>query len=314
MASSKQRMLWSEMPSTVHSTIEGLVDGRVLAADSCEGGYSPGFASRLTLADGRMVFVKAMDLEAWPSQAAFPRAEIQVASMLPESVPAPRFLGSYDDANWVILAFEGIAGHEPAQPWRADELERTVDAAVSFAEANTAPPVNLRRDHPRLGGLAALATDRYRLAQLPAHSKWVTANLPMLIELESQGLAAAQGSALVHFDMLPHNIMLTADKILFVDWPHARVGAPFIDVLMLLSTAAASGIDPEPIISAHALTANLDANIVDAFLAAHGGFLLADALFPVDPGLEPITDAKLRLGRATLSWLQSRIARRDRTR
>jgi hypothetical protein len=53
MSASKNRPRWSELPPRVRGQISELAGGRVVAAENCEGGFSPGFASRLTLADGR---------------------------------------------------------------------------------------------------------------------------------------------------------------------------------------------------------------------------------------------------------------------
>jgi len=147
------------------------------------------------------------------------------------------------------------------------------------------------RDHPRLGGWASLARDTSRRARLADCSAWAASHLPLLITLEDEGLAAAQGSSLVHFDMYPHNILLTTDQVLFADWPHARLGAPFIDLLLLLSSAAASGIDPEPILARQPLTAHIEPHAINAILAAHAGFCLAGALLPAPSGLEPIIEA-----------------------
>lgn len=113
MAASKKRPSWSSLPPSVRAEIERLVTGSVVNALSCPGGFSPGFASRLKLADGRRVFVKAMDVETWPSQATHYRTERQVAASLPNTVPAPRLLGSFDDGHWVILAFEDLDGTDP---------------------------------------------------------------------------------------------------------------------------------------------------------------------------------------------------------
>ncbi len=162
--------------------------------------------------------------------------------------------------------------------------------------------------------MGSLAHDTSRRAQLPTHSAWAASHLPLLITLEEEGLAAAQGSALVHFDAYPHNILLTAGQVLFVDWPHARLGGPFIDLLLLLSSAAASGIDPEPILARQPLTAGIEPRTIDAVLAAHTGFCLAGALLPAPPGLEPIIEAKLGLGHAAITWLAQRIASKAKTR
>src|ERR1700757_5516656 len=129
MSASKKRPRWRELPPGVHDQICELAGGRVVAAENCEGGFSPGFASRLTRADGRMKFPKAMDAEAWPLAATMYRDEARVAALLPATVPAPRFLGSAEDAHWVILAFECADGTEPSAPWRPGELAQAVAAA-----------------------------------------------------------------------------------------------------------------------------------------------------------------------------------------
>lgn len=307
MSASKDRPLWHELPARTRRQIEDLADGRVVAAENCEGGYSPGFASRLTLSGGRRVFAKAMDAGAWPFQARLYRDEAAVAAALPPTVPAPRFVGSSEDGHWVALAFECVAGREPARPWRRDELARVVAAVGVLTAATTPAPVAVRADHPRLGGWAELAGERELRSRLAVHSGWAARHVDLLAAVESEGLAAARGNTLVHFDALPHNILLTADQVLFVDWPHARLGAPFIDLLMVLASAAADGIDPEPLLRGHRFAAAADARAVTGVLAALTGSWLADPVKGVPPGLEPIAAFKLRLGRGTLNWLRSRI-------
>jgi hypothetical protein len=80
MSASKNRPRRGDLPLPVRGRISELVGGQVLAAQNCEGGFSPGFASRLTLADGRRAFAKAMDTDAWPLQATFHRDEARVAA------------------------------------------------------------------------------------------------------------------------------------------------------------------------------------------------------------------------------------------
>lgn len=307
VAASKQRLQWGALPLSIRTVIEGRLGGRVIAAGSCSGGFSPGMASRLTLDDGRRVFVKAMDGRAWPDQIDPYRAEAQVAASLPATVPAPRLLWSLEDDRWIVLAFDNIDGREPTQPWTRTELDRVLATVGQLSQPVTPSPIALSRAHPRLGGWAELAGDRHRLTRLTAYSAWVADQLPHLEALEQEGLSTAQGDTLVHFDLYPHNILLTADRVLFVDWPHARLGAPFLDLVMLLSSASADGIDPDPILHHHPLTARVDPPVIDAVLAAHAGFLLATGLDPHPPGLQPIAEAKIRLGRATLRWLRQRL-------
>jgi hypothetical protein len=299
MSASKDRLLWADVPAPGRAVVEELVHGRIIDARNCPGGFSPGFASRLVLADGRRVFVKAMDAVTWPVEAELQRTEAEVAAALPPEAPAPRFLGSVDDEQWIALAFEDIEGAEPARPWRRDELERVLGAATRLASVR----VPLRSDHPRLGGWAEIASDSLRMLH-----PWAADSLSRLVDLEAEGMAAAEGTGLVHFDLYPHNILLTPERTVFVDWPHARLGSPLVDLVLLLSCAAGDGIDPEPLLSCHAPGAESERRSVTAILAAHAGFLLAGGLAPTTPGLEAIGAAKLELARGALAWLRSRLA------
>lgn len=134
-------------------------------------------------------------------------------------------------------------------------------------------------------------------------------NISRLVELENDGLAAAQGDTLVHFDLYPHNILLAGDRVVFVDWPHARLGAPVIDLVVLLSSVAADRLDPEPILRAHAVLSAIPRGTIDSILAAHAGFLLNGAVSATPPGLEAIAAAKLHIGLGALAWLCSRLCR-----
>jgi len=308
VSASKDRPRWDELPGSVRRLAEVLVGGRVLSAESCRGGFSPGFASRLTLADGRRAFVKAVDGSAWPADGAVYRDEVQVAAALPATAPASRFLGSADDSGWVVLAFEWVDGVEPTRPWRPAELGRAVAAIGAMTAALTPSPLSLPKDQPRIGGFATLSADAIRRARLPADCRWAASHLDELTALEGEGLAAARGESLVHFDALPHNILLTTDRVVVVDWPHARIGAPCIDLLTLLVSAAADEIDPEPLLLAQPIAARTGAHALTSVLAALTGFWLSGAVQQVQPGLEAIPAAKLELSRGGLRWLRRRLA------
>ena len=306
MATSKNRLTWPNMPESTKAEIEEFLGGSVVAAENCPGGFSPGFASKLTLDTGRHIFLKAMDTVAWPTQGAAYRDEITVASALPREIPAPQFLGFLDTDHLVALAFECIPGHTPAQPWVLPELRRVAAAVSELSQALTPSPVKLPSDHPRLGGWASIDACGQR-RELAAHSPWAADRLPMLIEMEMEGLTAARGTTLVHFDLYAHNVLLTADRVLIVDWPHARLGAPVIDLVMTLASAAADGIDPEQVLRAQPIAQDIDRHVVDVILVAHAGFCTFGALEVPPPGLEPIIRAKQHLSYGALTWLQRRL-------
>lgn len=290
------RPLWDALAPALRADIERLAGGRVVDATSCAGGFSPGFASRLALADGRRVFVKAIDAERWPHEVAAYRDEVRVNATMPESVPAPRFLGSVDDQRWVVLAFDDVDGTSPGAPWTPDTLGRVVEAAVALGRAE-APDAVTETHFPRLGGWATLTADRL--------DPWAAGHLPDLVALEKAGLELAHGDTLVHCDLYPHNILLTPDRVVFVDWPHARRGSNVVDLVTVLSSAVDDGLDPDAALRRHA--AHVPGDEIDAVLAAHAGFLVSGGLAELPPGLERIAAAKRTLGAAATRWLRHRL-------
>ncbi len=106
-------MVWDELPSQVQRRVEIFAGGAVVAAESCSGGFSPGLASRLTLAAGGRVFCKAINRD-WPIEAEFHRTEAWVAMQLPADAPAPRLWGWFDDGDWVALILDDVDG-EPVK-------------------------------------------------------------------------------------------------------------------------------------------------------------------------------------------------------
>jgi hypothetical protein len=129
-----------------------MLGAAVLGAQTQPGGFSPGVAARLTLADGRRAFVKAVD-EVNPDSPDIHRSEARIAAALGTETPAPRLLGSVDADGWVILLFEDIDGWMPAQPWRSDELSRVLDAMTDLAAALTPAPIDAPPAATRLNGL-----------------------------------------------------------------------------------------------------------------------------------------------------------------
>lgn len=306
MPGSKDRMRWGDVPVAVQRGIESVAGGDVVAAQSQPGGFSPGLASRLSLAGGVRVFAKAINSD-WPVEAGFHRSEAAVAASLPAGIPAPRFLGSFDDGDWIALMFDDVAGRSPGQPWRSEELTRVLQALADLSQAGTPSPIALDAEHPRLGGWQDLSRDEERLAGLRQFSTWAADRLSMLLDLERDGLGIAKGDSLVHCDLYPHNILLTDQRVYLVDWPHARLGSPIIDLVSVLSTVSAAGIDPTPIAERQSVAVRRDRRVLDAVLAAHAGFCVAGVLAPSAPAHAAVTAAKRDLARAALRWLAQRL-------
>ncbi|HEU0287349.1 MAG TPA: hypothetical protein VFR22_09925, partial [Nocardioidaceae bacterium] len=113
---------WDDLPRVVRALIAERCGGDVVAAESMGAGFTPGFASRLRLADGRRAFVKAADDATRQLFADSYREEIRKLEALPDAIPAPRLRWCHDADGWVILGFDDVAARHPERPWRPDQL------------------------------------------------------------------------------------------------------------------------------------------------------------------------------------------------
>ncbi|MFI1336896.1 aminoglycoside phosphotransferase family protein [Streptomyces sp. NPDC020845] len=305
-ATGSRRMAWAAMPRELTVRIERLLGSPVATAVSQPGGFSEGLAARVRLANGGRAFIKAASSSTAPAVADFHRREIAVSRRLPPEASAPRLLDAHDDGTWVVLVFEEIQGHLPAQPWRPDELDRVIAAVADMATALTPSPVEPAiLSKPRLGGWPALAEDAAARAKVEELSPWAARHFDELAALEAN--ASLDGDTLLHGDLYPFNVMLTADRVFVVDWPHAWVGPRHCDLITLLSSASLSGVDPQPIAESHPLIRALDRVHVDSVLAAHAGFLLRSAA-SAGPGTDRnIVAMMTALGLASLRWLGRRL-------
>lgn len=237
----------------------------------------------------------------------FHRREIAVSERLPREVPAPRLLDAYDDGTWVVLAFEEIRGHLPAQPWLRAELDRVLATVTEMAELLTPSPVDEAiLGKPRLGGWLAMAGDVAVRGKVEELSPWAARHFDELATLEES--ASLDGATLLHGDLYPFNIMLTADRVFIVDWPHAWIGPRHCDAVTLMSSASLGGVDPQAIAENHPLTRGLDPAQVNEVLALHAGFLLRAAAMAGPAADHNLVAMMTRLGLASLRWLRQRLS------
>jgi aminoglycoside phosphotransferase (APT) family kinase protein len=302
------RLQWSELPRELRGEIERAVDGRVVSAVSGRGGYSPSFASRCRLDDGRAVFVKAVSSDQNPDSPRMLRREIDVTRALPPTVPAPRLLDALDDDHWVVGVFEYVQGRPPAVPWNPRELDRVLAAMPQIGDAELSDELRAllpraERDMEGLFDKWALISD----VGPPSGDPWAVANLDALVALEAGWRAAVEGDALVHNDIRSDNVLFeSSDRVVFVDWPHARIGAPWVDVVwMLPSVAMEGGGEPDDVLQQSGVVA--DAAEVDALVAAMAGFFAWQAMQPDPPGLPTLRAFQRAQGEVTMRWLRSRL-------
>jgi hypothetical protein len=138
-----RRLAWGAAPEWLRDEVEARLGGRWPRRSRSRAGSHPGVATRLRLADGRRAFVKAVGPEPNPDSPGIHRGEARVMAALPRSAPAPRLLWSLDRHGWVALAFEDVAGAQPALPWRPGELRRVLEMVAAMAAALTPAPAGI---------------------------------------------------------------------------------------------------------------------------------------------------------------------------
>lgn len=313
-----RRLSWTELPDHLRARVEDLLGSPVLAATTQPGGFSPGIAARLRLADGTRAFVKAVgDINADARR--LHRAEARLAAALPPNAPAPRLLGVVDSDGWVILAFDDVDGRLPVQPWREDELARVLAAIADLSGALTPAPIDappaatrydaLGRGWRRLADAAASGAD-----ELAGADPWVRANLAELADLERGWDHAVDGTTLAHGDVRADNILLTEDRVMFVDWPWACLAPPWFDlVAMLPNVAMNGGPPPEDIVAAHPAAATADPAAITTVIAALAGTWTYLGRQPDPPGLPTVRAFQRAHAAVALGWLRERLGRANQS-
>ena len=305
------RAEWPEVPGRVRAAVEERLGSKVESATSLSGGFSPGVAARLGTPDGRRVFVKAVGPEPNPDSPAAHRREAEIAAALPPDVPAPRLLWSYDEGEngWIVLAFEDVDGRNPAEPWLPDELDRVLGALAALNDLLTPTPLpqttaGSPSDWPIVAGGPWRKLQQERPARLDG---WSLRHLDRLAALEEEAPAAATGETLLHLDLRADNMLLTPDRVVVVDWPHARVGAPWVDLLFFApSVAMQGGPPPEDLLSRHPHARRADAGAVTAVVAAIAGFFVREGMQPAPPGLPTLRAFQAAQGEVAREWLARR--------
>lgn len=305
------RLPWLQLPADLRARIEARFESPVRAATDQPGGFSPGVAARLELDDGRRAFLKAVHPSGNPYSPRVHRREATVLGAMPRSAPVAALLWTIDEGpdGWVVLALEDIDGRQPALPWRADDLDRVLDAMAQMAASLTPSPLPrvLVGDAEELWdpvgeGWASIADD------VPVGlDDWSRRHLDGLIGLEGAAAASSRGDTLVHLDIRADNLLLTDDGVRVVDWPHARIGQAWVDLVWFApSVAMQGGPPPADLLDRYAPARDADPEAIDAAIAAVAGYFTIDALRPPPPGLPTLRAFQAAQAVEARRWLADR--------
>jgi aminoglycoside phosphotransferase (APT) family kinase protein len=300
------RVHWEDLPDWVRRVIEARLGGKVVEAVTQPGGFSPGLAARLRLADGRRVFVKAVSEKANPDTPVMHRREAKIVAALPASAPVPRLLWTFDEDGWVMLAFEDVDGRHPGGPWTEEDLALVVNALRQMAADLTPSPI---ATDVTASGAFERGINGWRIALERGEERldrWCLKHLARLADLESLAPAAAAGETLLHFDTRADNILIAGDRVFVLDWPSARIGAAFVDwLIMAPSVAMQGGPAPDDFMTRFDVS-GVSRQDFDAILCSAAGYFLVRALEPAPQGLPTVRAFQAAQGTIALEWLRKR--------
>jgi hypothetical protein len=298
------RTTWAETPDTVRRAVEVALGAEVTEAVSQAGGFSSGSADRLVLADGRRVFAKSADRTRNVGTYELHRREAAVVRDLPVSVSAPRLVGTFEQDDWVVVAFEDIDGRQPG----ADDTTLVLDAL------GTLPRFETLSQLPRLSDeLTADAASWDRLTTSGAVSDldpWIGAHVGQLRDASGQLPRVAEGDHLVHLDCRADNLLIDErSRVWLVDWPWASVGAAWFDSMTYLLDVLVR--EPDADVESHLEHPSLravPAEAVDAVLAGLAGSWIEKLQEAAPEDMPTLRDFQRREADAALQWLRRRWA------
>ncbi|MEU4369117.1 phosphotransferase family protein [Micromonospora chersina] len=307
---------WATLPAGLRDALAARLGGHPVTVRPAGAGFTRGFAAVLTGPTGEPVFVKAAALAEQRHLVDWYAHEAAVLARLPAGLPVPRPRWALTEAGWYALALTAVDGHTPRLPWEPAELDAALTAYAEVAAALAAPPADLvALGLPRLADLARddiLWWGEVAAGREPAPALPPWAPLPELAALESRLPAYADAApGLAHCDLRVDNVLVdAAGRAWICDWNWLCHGPAWFDLVTLLITGYASGLDTDAAFAGHPAAAgapaDAPADALDVTLAALSGYLLTSAAAGPSTASPHIRAHQRWSGEQALSWLAAR--------
>lgn len=317
------------VPKKVVQEIENLCGQAIAQAEIQWGGYGPSACFRVTLKNGRKVFVKG----SWPGQEAHGaqtlRQEIAVYHALPLlSEVGSRYLGKVveeDEDGWHLGLWDYIEGGVLPLPWTKEKALALVDRFIYLHEAtqqrHEAIPLSMETNfvkdsfQPDVRWLR-FSNDEERQEKLISifadqdyARRWLKQVLPVFCELQIEMPKVGGRQGLCHNDLRRDNILVDHESNLrFIDWPDASYGPVLMDLVYTFSDAASeSDLDPDDLLNAYQQRSGtvFEQRDVHRCLAALSGYFADHAYRAVPEKLPRLRWAQKKELMALLLWCQA---------
>ncbi|MDQ1361456.1 MAG: hypothetical protein QOJ44_1833 [Acidimicrobiaceae bacterium] len=308
------RIDWSQLPADFRDQIAEVCGDPVVYAATQTGGFSPGVASRIECRNGKRYFVKAVSADTNLESVKLHRREAEIMASLDQSIDSglrvPRILGIVEHARWFALVIEDLPGNQPVVPWIDRELQLVVSALDQLSSQLTpAPDVTVDAISTRLGaefsGWRTLAHGGSFLQLDP----WSLRHLEEMAALESNWVDAAEGVTLLHADLRADNLLIVNEEVFVVDWPHACIGAAFVDMVFFApSVAMQGGPDPMALLSMSRWAKSIHTSQLIPVVCAFAGYLTEHSLRSAPPGLPTLRPFQAAQAEIARRWLADLVA------
>ena len=251
-------------------------------------GYTVAYHGIAELADGTTAFVKAATE---PVTAGFVRDEQRVFGAL--SAPFMPALLGLDEEEPPLLVLEDLRTAHWPPPWddsMIDAVREALAAVAATRPPDAVPPVGAHRDR-LVTGWAEIEVDPAPFLSLGVCSPgWLDQALHPLREASER--APIDGDALLHLDVRSDNLCIAERGAVLVDWNHACVGNPDLDLAAWLpSLRLEGGPEPEAILPT-----------AGGFAALLAGFFGCRAGLPAPPTAPHVRPFQLAQLRVALAW------------
>jgi Phosphotransferase enzyme family len=245
------------------------------------------------LDDGRSAFVK---IAAFDYVADWFRDERAAYVALAGSPCLPPLLGWDDDGTAPLLAIEDLSDAHWPPPWDAGMTDAVL-ANLDSLHA-TRPRAGLPTAEERQFGLdswpGVVEDPTPLLATGLCSASWLDRHLPALAA--ASAAATIDGSAVLHFDVRSDNLCIRDGRAILVDWNHACIGNPVLDIASWLpSLQAEGGARPEEILPD-------DTPGLSEVAALLAGYFCARAGLPEIPHAPHVRPLQLAQSETSLPW------------
>ena len=251
-------------------------------------GRVPGGAGHWVVGDGagRTAFLK---FGTTPVTVDWLRAEARTYAVL-DGPFLPEVFGFDDDGERPVLALEDLSSATWPPPWTRDDID-VVLSCLDRVSATAPPPHLPRLERGDGADWRSVTADPEPFLRLGICTRsWLGSALPVLAE--AADTVDLRGDALVHGDIRSDNVCFRSLGVVLIDWNHAAVGNPQLDLAAWLpSLHDEGGPPPDELLP--------DAPALAAWVA---GYFCARAGDPEIPDAVHVRPLQVRQARTALPW------------